>query len=131
MVAGRALRITAHYRLATGSAPPLLTHKIKLGSATIGQTGVIASAASQSNVQTSASWLLQTISPIGPAAQTECALLTNPSGATAAASESVTPMPATVATNAGLILKVTTLWATAGAGVNQIKLSQLIVEALN
>ncbi len=131
LASGRALRVTAHYRLATGSAPPQISHKIKLGSAIIGQAGANSPAANQSNTQTSISWLFQAIAAPSASSGIECALLTVPSGVGGMINNSLTPMPVNVSTNAALALKVSTVWASAGTGVNQIKLSQLIVEALN
>jgi hypothetical protein len=122
--------VTAHYRLTTGSAPPQISHKLKLGSTIIGQVGPGSLTASQTNAQTSVAWLLQAIAPLSALSGIECALLTVPNGV-GATNDSVTAMPVNVATNDALALKVSTLWGSAGTGVNQVKLSQLIIEALN
>ncbi|VFU10265.1 conserved protein of unknown function [Methylocella tundrae] len=129
--AGRAIRVSAHYRVTVGSAPPLLTHKIKLGSVIVGQTGGYTPNPGETNVQAAVSWLIQAIADPSGASGIECALSSIPSGVGSATNTSVTPMPVLVPTNGVLALEVSTLWASAGTGVNQIKLSQLIIEALN
>lgn len=131
LTSGRALRVTAHYRLTTGSAPPQLTFKLKLGATVVGQTGANSPGVAQTNVQTSACWLFQAISAPSAASSIECALLTIPSSVSGGGSDSVTSMPVAIATNGALPVKISTLWATAGTGINQIKLSQLIIEALS
>ncbi len=130
LTSSRALRVTAHYRLTAGSAPPQISHKLKLGSTIIGQVGPGSPTASQTNAQTSVAWLLQAIAPPSALSGIECALLTVPNGV-GATNDSVTAMPVNVTTNGALVLKVSTLWGSAGTGVNQVKLSQLIIEALN
>lgn len=131
LVAGRAIRVSAHYRVTVGSAPPLLTHKMKLGPAIIGETGGYTPSAGETNVQAAVSWLIQAVANPSATSGIECALSSIPSGVGSLINTSVTPMPVLVPTNGALVLKISTLWGSAGTGVNQIKLSQLIIEALN
>ena len=45
--------------------------------------------------------------------------------------QSDTAQPVALATNGALTISIESKWSAAGTGVNQLKLSQLIVEALN
>lgn len=131
LAAGRALRVTAAFRLASGSAPPTLVCKLKLGAATLSAGAPAAPAASASNQQMTISWIVQATAAPSAASAMECAVLAASAGLGAAASQNAVAMPVAAATNAALALKLATLWSAAGTGTNQIGLSQLIVEALN
>jgi hypothetical protein len=131
MIAARAFRVTAQLQLTSGSAPPILTHKIKLGSTSIGANSGQAPLASQTNVGITLQWIFQSTQAPGAAANVQCGLLTVPSGPSSTINENITAMPVAVATNGSLVLKITTLWSAAGTGTNTIGLNQFILEALN
>jgi uncharacterized protein DUF2793 len=121
--AGRALRVTAHVRLATGSAPPGLTIKLKAGAATIAQTAPGAPAANLSNDQSCLVFHVQALTDPSAASAVEACL----HGGPVAAGGSVADMPVNLATNGPLTLQIATQWSAAST----VTLSQLIVEALN
>ncbi|WP_180982543.1 hypothetical protein [Methylocella silvestris] len=77
------------------------------------------------------SWILQAIGVPSASAGIECAVLAAAGDVNLSSFQNTLAMPVSVATNAALSLKVATLWGSTGTGVNQIKLSQLVVEALN
>ncbi|ACK51969.1 hypothetical protein Msil_3059 [Methylocella silvestris BL2] len=131
LINGRALRLTAAMRLTTGSAPPTLVTKVKLGATAICAVGAVTPVASVTNQQLALSWIFQAIGAPSASAPLECAVLAAAANVSASSFQNTIAMPVTIATNAALPLKISTLWGSAGTGVNQIKLSQLVVEALN
>ncbi|WP_374308825.1 hypothetical protein [Methylocella sp.] len=128
---GGALRVSAAFRLTSGASPPTLVCKLKLGAATLAAGAPAAPAASMTNQQLSISWIMQATAAPSAASAIECAVAAASSGLGAAASQNALAMPVSAATNAALVLKVSTLWGAAGSGSDQIRLSQLVVEALN
>lgn len=128
---GRALRITAAMRLTTGAAPPNLTIKLKLGATTVSACAPIAPFPSLSNQQLALSWIVQAIAPPSAASAVECAVLASSGSVNSSASQNIVAMPASVATNSVLQIKLASMWSAAGTGINQIRESQFIVEALN
>ncbi len=130
MIAKRVFRVTAHFRLTTGSAPPNLIHKIKLGSITIGASATLTPGASMTNVQPCFQWVFQSTQAPGAAANVECAAIVTPN-AVGLTGPSMTVMPVAIATNAAQVLKMSTQWSAVGTGTTTIAISQFIVEALN
>jgi hypothetical protein len=130
--AGRVLRVTAAFRLVTGSAPPVLHIQLRAGATVIAQHNPAAPTALQTNVQQSWGWIVQAVDPPGTAAAIECApAINNSNGPANTAITNVVAMPVQAATSGALTLCLATQWDNAGTGVNQIKLSQLLIEALN
>lgn len=130
ITSGRVFRVTAHYRLTTGSGPPLLTHRIKLGSVVLLASDAVVPGASLTNVQTAFQWIFQATQAPGAAANVECGA-TGSLNSVGAAGVGRTAMPVAIATNAAQVAKVSTQWSAAGTGTNTIALSQFIVEVLN
>jgi hypothetical protein len=128
--ANKALRVTAHFRLTTGSSVPTLAAKLKLGSVALADQTPVGFPASLTNNQYALSWLVQATGAPGPSASLECAPLTGPAPV-ASGAYSIVAMPVSVATDAAQTLKIGTQWGSAGSGTNSVTLSQLIVEALN
>lgn len=131
MIAARAFRVTAHLQVTTGSVPPTLTHKIKLGSTVIGQSGAIAPQASVTNQQIGLVWMFQSTQAPGASANVQCVDAGAINQAATPSNANVTAMPVAIATNTAQNLKITTLWSTVGTGTTTIALNQLILEALN
>ena len=70
--------------------------------------------------------------PPGASVNTETAITSNnTTNLGAAIAESDVAQPVALATNGTLAITIESRWSAAGTGVNQLKLSQLIVEALN
>jgi hypothetical protein len=128
---GRAVRITAHFRMTTGSAVPVCDFQLKAGSTVLAHFTPNGIPASVTNNQFPLQWLLQAVDLPGAAANVEAAMFGNSNNAGNAICHSDTDMPVALATNGALVLKVATQWATAGTGTNTLTLSQFIVEALN
>jgi hypothetical protein len=132
MVAARAFRVTAHMQMTTGSTAPVLSQRISLGAAVIGQCGgATLSPASQTNVGFILQWIFQATAAPSGSTNVQCSLVAGGLGATNVNQLSTTAQPVVVATNAAQVLTIATQWATAGAGTNTIGLNQLFVEALN
>lgn len=130
MVAARAFRVTAHYRLTTGSGPPNLIHKLKLGSTTLLASAAVTPSASMTNVQTAFQWVFQATAAPGASVNVECSPV-NGINAVASTALSSTAMPVAIATNAAQTVTLSTQWSAVGTGTTTATLSQLIVEALN
>jgi len=132
MIAARAFRVTAHMQITTGTAVPLLSHRISLGTTVIGTCGSTgAPGTNQTNVGFVIQWIFQATQAPSAASNVQCAVTTSPTGGANSAQENTTAMPVAVATNAAQALTIATEWATAGTGTNTIALNQFIVEALN
>ncbi len=131
MTSGRAFRVTAHLQITTGSAAPVLTHRIKLGTTVIGANGGGAPANNLTNVGIVLQWIFQSTQAPGAAASVQCSLTTVPSGPTNTVNMNTIAMPVAVATTSSQAVTIGTQWTTAGTGTNTIALNQLIVEALN
>lgn len=130
--AGRMLRVTAAFRFVTGSVAPNFHIQLRAGATVIALHNPTTPPAAQINVQQSWGWIVQAIDPPGTAAALECASVINNSNAPANSGvASQVAMPVQVATSGALTLSIATQWDSAGTGVNQIKLSQLLIEALN
>lgn len=130
--AGRAIRLTAALRFISGVAPANAHVQLRANNLVIAQHNPGSTGASQANVQQSFGWLLQALGGPGPATLAECApCVNNSNGAASITVASQIAMPVSLATDVPITLSVATMWESAGTGVNQIKLSQLIVEALN
>jgi hypothetical protein len=133
MVAARALRLTAHFQITTGTTVPILTVRLSLGLTVICTVGNTLSpmAAGQTNAQVAVQWIFQATQAPSASSNVQCATIENTNIAANSSTTSTTAMPVAVATNTAQVLTVATEWATAGAGTNTIGLNQLIVEALN
>lgn len=130
MTARRVIRVTAHYQLTTGSAPPNLSHKLQVGPVVLLETGGITPAPNQTNVQTGVHWFFQATQPPSGASNVQCSAVES-QNAFGITGVGITPMPVVVATNAEQALSVSTKWSAAGTGTNTISLNQFIVETLN
>jgi hypothetical protein len=128
---GRALRITTHWRLTTGSAPPALDLAMRLGGSVVSEALGITPVPSRTNDQFALQWLVQALAAPSAASAVEVAVLGAPSVPAAASALSVTDMPAMLATSGALLLDLATRWSAAGTGTTSIALRQLVVEALN
>lgn len=131
LTSGKALRVTAHFKITTGAAPPNILHKLKLGSTTISEHTAGAPSASIANDQYALTWVFQATSAPGASANIECAPVCQANGFANAAVRSSVNMPVTVATNGSLTVQVATQWSAAGSGTNTVALDQLLVEVLN
>lgn len=131
LVANRALRIIAHYRVTTGSAAPALELQLKVGGTVVAHYGPNTPSASVTNVQLTNQWVIQATAAPGASVPTEAAMMSNLNGIGSFTVESDTAQPVALNTAGTLAITIESKWATAGTGVNQLKLSQLIVEALN
>lgn len=132
MVAARVIRVTAHFRLTTGTVPTALDVQLKYGSTVVALlSGPNTPTASQTNLQYTLTWITQAVAAPGASVNTETAMISNINGLAAPSTESQTAQPVALATNGTLAITVESKWAGAGTGVNQAKLSQIIVEALN
>jgi|SRR5580704_3578656 hypothetical protein len=133
MIAARAFRLTAHFQLTTGTAVPILTVRLSLGSAVIATVGnpTAGPGASQTNAQVALQWIFQATQAPSASSNVQCSVIENTNIAANSSTTSQTAMPVAVATNAAQAVAIATQWATAGAGTNTIGLNQLIVEALN
>jgi hypothetical protein len=131
LCAGRALRVTAVIRYATGSAPPVFSHRLLAGSTVLAEIPSGTPAASVANRSAGYIFLVQATAAPGSAVNVE----TSPAGQTNAINggntSNNTAQPVALATNGALTLTFATQWATAGTGTNTATLSQFIVEALN
>jgi hypothetical protein len=130
MIAARAFRLTAHFQLTTGSAPPMLTYRLSLGSTVIFTSAALSVGVSMTNAQAAFQWIIQAAQAPGAAANVQCAAICQPNGVGSTA-VGQTAMPVAVATNVAQALTIATEWATAGTGTNTIALNQFILEALN
>jgi hypothetical protein len=131
MTSGRAFRVTAHMQLATGSAAPTLAHKMKLGSTVMSGMAAVTPANSLSNVQFMLQWIFQATQAPGASANVQCVEMATSNFGAAVSNFNTMAMPVAIATNAAVVVKVATVWGSAGTGTNTIALNQLIVEALN
>jgi hypothetical protein len=133
MIAGRAFRLTCHFQLTTGTAVPILTVRILLGSTVISTVGnpTAGPGASQTNAQVALQWIFQATQAPSASSNVQCAVIENTNIAANSSTTSTTAMPVAVATNAAQVLTIATEWATAGTGTNTIALNQFILEALN
>jgi hypothetical protein len=133
MIPARALRLTAHFQLTTGTAVPILTIRLSLGSAVIAIIGNPAAGpgASQTNVQVAMQWIFQATQALSASSNVQCSVIENTNIAANNSTTSQTAMPVAVATNAAQAVTIATQWATPGAGTNTIGLNQFILEALN
>lgn len=127
---GRALRVTACFKITTGSASPTLVHKLKLGGTTVSSHAVSTPANNLSNDNYCLQWMLSAQAAPGGSVNTTTAMLGSSNGPANSINLNTTDQPVALATNGALTLAVATLWATAGTGTNTIALDQLIVEAL-
>ncbi|MGB6177049.1 MAG: hypothetical protein WBF43_12110 [Methylocella sp.] len=130
MTAARAFRVTAHFQITTGSAPPTIAFRLSLGATAIYTSASSNPAANLTNGQFAVQWIFQATQAPGAAANVQCAAINQANGV-GATGVGLTAMPAAVATNASQVLTIATEWATAGTGTTTIGLNQLIVEALN
>lgn len=128
---GRVLRVTAHFRVTTGSAVPVVDIQLRAGSSVLAHYQPNATAVSATNNQFGLQWFIQAIDAPGAAADVEAVMIGNSNAIASLVVHSDTDMPVALATNAALVIKVATQWATAGTGTNTLTLSQFIVEALN
>jgi hypothetical protein len=131
LTSARALRITAHYRVTTGTAAPALEIQLKVGGTVVAHYGPNTPANNVVNSQLTNQWILQATAAPGASVNTETAMISNANGIGSATVESDTAQPVALATNGTLVITIESRWATAGTGTNQLKLSQFIVEAIN
>jgi hypothetical protein len=133
MIAARAFRLTAHFQLTTGTAVPILTVRLSLGSAVIATIGnpTAGPGANQTNAQVAIQWIFQATQAPSASSNVQCSVIENTNIAANSSTTSQTAMPVAVATNAAQAVTITTEWATAGTGTNTIALNQFILEALN
>jgi hypothetical protein len=129
--AGRSLRVTAHFRLTSGSSAPTLAVKLKLGSTVVSENIQSAVGNSLTNNQYAVTWFIQATAAPGAAANVEVAVQSSNNAAANANVHNTTDMPVALATNGALTLAIASQWATAGTGTSTLKLSQLIVESVN
>lgn len=130
MTAARAFRVSAHFQMTTGSAPPNLNHRLVLGSSVLGVSTAFAPSASLTNVGFGMIWMLQATAAPSGSTNVLCTIITGPTGGIAAQVNAV-GQPIAIATNAAQAITLATQWSAAGTGTNTITLNQLIVEALN
>lgn len=131
LASGKALRITAHFRITTGAVAPTLSVQLKAGTTVLAQLTGSTPTALISNNQYGLTFVVQAIAAIGAAANVEATLFGNSNSPGGVAVGSDTDMPVALATNTALTLQMATQWGSAGTGVNTIILSQLIVEPIN
>jgi len=131
LVANRAIRIFAHFRVTTGSAAPALEIQIKVGGTVVAHYGPNTPSNSVTNLQLVNQWILQSTAAPGASVNTETAMISNVNGIGSLTVESDTAQPVALATNGTLAITIESKWASAGTGTNQLKLSQFIVEAIN
>lgn len=130
MIVGRALRITAHFRITTGGTPPVLDIRLKIGGTVVAHFQPGAVAASATNFQFGLQWIVQSTAAPGASVATETMMLGNSNAPGTITVDSDTAQPVNLATNGTLAITIESQWATAGVGTNQLKLSQFIVEAI-
>jgi len=131
MVANRVLKVTAAFRITTGTVPTAVDFQLKYGGTVVAHVGGNTPTASVTNTQFVLQWLTQATAAPGASVNTETAMIGNANGLGGSTVQSDTAQPVALATNGTLAITVESKWAGAGTGVNQIKLSQLIVEAIN
>lgn len=131
MTANRVLRVTAHFRLTTGSAVPVLDLQLKVGGTVVAHFQPNAVVTSGTNRQYGLVWMLQAVAAPSASSNVETVMFGNSNAPGSVTTASDTAQPVALATNGTLAITIESQWATAGTGTNQIKLSQLIVEALN
>jgi hypothetical protein len=131
LTAGKILRVTVHYRMTSGSAPPTILMKLKAGSTVLATHAAATPQASMTNVQGLMTYLITATAAPSASSPLECAgtITTNAFGNTL--NLNTTAMPVNVATNGSLVLQASTQWSAVGTGTNTITLSQFVVEALN
>jgi hypothetical protein len=129
---GKAVRISAAFRMTSGSAPPTISFALKAGSTVLAAIGAVTPTANLTNFQFGLTFILQAIAAPGASANCECCVFGNTNGGGGAAGAmSATAMPVAVATNAAITLQMASEWSAAGTGANSCTLSQFIVEAIN
>jgi hypothetical protein len=131
LVANRVLRISAHFRLTTGSTPPVLDIQLKIGGTVVSHFQPNSVVVSGTNKQYGLQWMVQGTAAPSASSATETVMFGNSNAPGSLTTASDTAQPVNLATNATLAITIETQWATAGVGTNQIKLSQLVVEAIN
>lgn len=131
LVANRALRITAHFRYTTGTVPPNLNIKLKFGATELCSDSATAPTGSQTNFQYGYMWLVQGTAAPSASSNVEATLVGSTNGIASTAISCNTTMPVALATNGSLAITIASKWSAAGTGTTNIKLSQLVVEALN
>lgn len=130
MTAARPFRLTAHFQITSGSAPPSVLYRVKLGSTVIYSSASVAPTANLANVQIMLQWLFQAVAAPGASSNVQCAALNQATGPITPR-PGQTAMPVAVATNAALEVTIATQWTAAGTGTSTIGLNQYILEALN
>ncbi len=131
LVAGRALRITAHFRVTTGGTAPILDIQLKFGGTVVAHYQPGNAIASVTNRQFGLQWVIQGTAAPSASSATETVAFGNSNNVGSNTTGSDTAQPVNLATNGTLAITIESQWATAGVGTNQLKLSQFIVEAIN
>lgn len=130
LTANKGLRVTAQYKMTTGSAAPNLTNRLTLGGVTLAESILIAPSTSMVNMQATVQFDIQALAAPSASSAVEAGILGAANGVGGAGQMSQTATPVNLATNGALVLAVGTKWASAGTGTNTIQLVRLTVEAL-
>lgn len=131
LTAGKMLRVTVGYEITTGSAAPVLVHRLKAGATTLADHANVTPNNNISNHQYALQYLIIGTAAPGASVAVEIVPLSIPTAALADTQRSAVNSPVNLATNGSLTLTANTNWATAGTGTNTIRQSFFLVEALN
>lgn len=131
ITAGRALRVTAHWRITTGSVAIGQRFRLLLGGIAVvelvpGNVGV-----NQADRSFSHCFNLQGTAAPGASSPVLASIHGNANGGANVSVNSAVAQPVNLPTNGTLEIALASQWDAAGTGVYQITLAQLIVEALN
>ena len=131
LTANKVLRVTAQYKMTTGSAPPVLTHRVTIGGVTVVENDVSAAPpVSLTNRQLIYQYEIQALATPSASSAIEAGILGAGNSSAAPADQNIVATPVNLATNSALTLVVGTKWATAGTGTSTMQLTRLNVEAL-
>lgn len=131
LTSGRAIRVTAAFKITTGSAAPTLIHKFKMGATTVAGHSAITPANNLANDNYLLQWILQATAAPGSSANTTTSIIVTTNSLGSLLNTNTTDQPVTLATNGTLAVTIATQWSAAGTGTNTVALDQFIVEALN
>jgi hypothetical protein len=130
ITAGRALRVTAHWRLTTGSVAVALRFRLLIGGTTLVEIAPGNVVVSQENRSFSHCFNLQGIAAPGASSPVLASIQGNVNGGQSSINSAIA-QPVNLPTSDALEIVLATQWDAAGTGIYEITLAQLIVEALN
>jgi hypothetical protein len=128
---GKAMRVTAMFKLTTGAAAPSLIQKLKLGSTVVADH---AATTPQNNIAGHTydlTWTVMATSAPGASGTVNATLSSSANAGVADTIRNTVSQPVTLATNGDLVLSVATRWGAAGTGTNTIQLIGLVAVAIN